>query len=237
MSKMKRLMVLAGIAALCSQLFYAQPRWMGIEEMFRLADEQSRSIQASEAGKAAADEALNAAKAQRLPDVSVSLSASYLGNGRIWERNFSHGMRIDMPHFGNNFAVEAQQVIYAGGAISSGIKQAELGQLLAELDLQQQVQEMRFLLAGHYLDLFQLDNQMLVLRKNLELAEQLIAHMEARLEQGAALQNDITRYELQREQLRLQLTRVQDARAIANHQLVTTLHLPEGTEICPDTAF
>ena len=70
-------MVLAGIAALCSQLFYAQPRWMGIEEMFRLADEQSRSIQASEAGKAAADEALNAAKAQRLPDVSVSLSASY----------------------------------------------------------------------------------------------------------------------------------------------------------------
>ena len=237
MSKMERLMVLAGIAALCSQVFYAQPRWMGIEEMFRLADEQSRSIQASEAGKAAADEALNAAKAQRLPDVSVSLSASYLGNGRIWERNFSHGMRIDMPHFGNNFAVEAQQVIYAGGAISSGIKQAELGQLLAELDLQQQVQEMRFLLAGHYLDLFQLDNQMLVLRKNLELAEQLIAHMEARLEQGAALQNDITRYELQREQLRLQLARVQDARAIANHQLVTTLHLPEGTEICPDTAL
>ena len=53
-------------------------------------------------------------------------------------------MEIDMPHFGNNFALEAQQVIYAGGAISSGIKQAEMSKLLAELDLQKNVQEIRF---------------------------------------------------------------------------------------------
>ena len=33
----------------------------------------------------------------------------------------------------------------------------------------------------------------------------------------------------------MQLSRVEDARKIANHQLVTALHLPEGTEISPDT--
>ena len=237
MSKMKRLMVLAGIAALCSQGLCAQPRWMGIEEMFRLANEQSRSIRASQAGKEAADEALKAAKAQRLPELSASLSASYLGNGRIWDRNFSHGMRVDIPHFGNNFAVEAQQVIYAGGAISSGIERAELEQLLADLDLQKNVQEVRFLLVGYYLNLYLLDNQVKVLRKNIELAKQVIAHLKARREQGTALQNDITRYELQREQLRLQLAQVQAARTIANHQLVNTLHLPGSTEIRPDTTL
>lgn len=237
MSKKKKFIELLYITALCSQSLCAQTRQMGIEELFRLADEQSKSIQTYRTGQDAADEALKAAKAQHLPDINVSLSTSYLGNGRIWDRDFSNAMKVDMPHFGNNLALEAQQVIYAGGAISSGIKQAELGKLLAELDLQKNVQEIRFLLVGHYLNLYKLDNQIQVLQKNMELTEQVIANMTARREQGTVLKNDITRYELQKEQLNLQLTRTKDARKIANHQLVTTLHLPEGTEIRPDTTL
>ena len=235
MSKKKRLIGLLCITVLCSQDLCAQTRQMGIEELFRLADEQSKSIQTYRTGTEAAEEALKAAKAQRLPDVNVSLSASYWGNGKLWDRDFSNAMTIDMPHFGNNFALEAQQVVYAGGAISSGIRQAELGKLLAELDLQKNVQEIRFLLVGHYLNLYKLDNQIRVLQKNMELTDEVIANMKARREQGTVLKNDITRYELQKEQLNLQLTRVKDARRIANHQLATTLHLPESTEIYPDS--
>ena len=235
MSKKKRLIGLLCITVLCSQGLCAQTRQMGIEELFRLADEQSKSIQTYRTGKEAAEEALKAAKAQRLPDVNMSLSASYWGNGKLWDRDFGNAMTIDMPHFGNNFALEAQQVVYAGGAISSGIRQAELGKLLAELDLQKNVQEIRFLLVGHYLNLYKLDNQIRVLQKNMELTDEVIANMKARREQGTVLKNDITRYELQKEQLNLQLTRVEDARRIANHQLATTLHLPESTEIYPDS--
>ena len=237
MSKNKRLIVLLCLAALCSQCLYAQTRLMGIDEMFRLADEQSKSVQTYRTGADAADEALRAAKAQRLPDISVSLSASYLGDGRIWDRDFGNGMKVDMPHFGNNFTLEAQQVVYSGGAISSGIRQAELAKTLAQLDMQKNVQETRFMLVGNYLDLYKLDNQMKVLEKNIGLTEQVIANMKARREQGTVLKNDITRYELQREQLKLQLSRVADMRKIANHQLATTLHLPEGTVISPDTTL
>ena len=235
MSKKKRLIGLLYIAVLCSQGVCAQTRQMGIEELFRLADEQSKSIQTYRTGREASEEALKAAKAQRLPDVNVSLSASYWGNGKLWDRDFSNAMTVDMPHFGNNFALEAQQVIYAGGAINSGIKQAEIGKALAELDLRKNVQEIRFLLVGHYLNLYKLDNQIKVLQRNMQLTEEVIANMKARREQGTVLKNDITRYELQKEQLNLQLTRVKDARRIANHQLVTILHLPESTEIYPDT--
>lgn len=237
MSKNKRLIVLLCLAALCSQCLYAQTRQMGIDEMFRLADEQSKSVQTYRTGADAADEALRAAKAQRLPDISVSLSASYLGDGRIWDRDFGNGMKVDMPHFGNNFTLEAQQEVYSGGAISSGIRQAELAKTLAQLDMQKNVQEIRFMLVGNYLDLYKLDNQMKVLEKNIGLTEQVIANMKARREQGTVLKNDITRYELQREQLKLQLSRVADMRKIANHQLATTLHLPEGTVISPDTTL
>lgn len=93
------------------------------------------------------------------------------------------------------------------------------------------------MLVGNYLDLYKLDNQMKVLEKNIGLTEQVIANMKARREQGTVLKNDITRYELQREQLKLQLSRVADMRKIANHQLATTLHLPEGTVISPDTTL
>lgn len=227
-------------AVLCSQGLFAQTldrRVLGIDEMFRLADENSQSIQMYKTGKEAADEALKAAKSQRLPDIGASLSFSYLGDGYIWDRDFKNGQNIPMPHFGNNFALEAQQVIYAGGAINSSITLAELGQQMAALDWQKNRQEIRFLLTGYYLDLYKLNNQLQVLQKNLDLTEQVIRNMESRRTQGTALKNDITRYELQKETLKLQLAKVQDTRKIMNHQLVTTLHLPAGTEIVPDSTL
>lgn len=225
------------LAVLCSHSTCAQTRVMGIDELFRLADENNKSIQMHQTGKEAADEALKTAKAQKLPDISISASASYLGNGQLWDRDYTNYQNINMPHFGNNFSIEAQQVVYAGGAINGGIKLAELEKQLSELDWMKNKQEIRFLLVGHYLDLYKLNNQIKVLHRNLELTDQVIANMHARREQGTALKNDITRYELQKETLKLQLARVEDACKIANHQLVTTLHLPENTEIIPDTTL
>ena len=236
MSNSWRLIVLWG-TALCSQYLCAQSTTLSIDEMFRLADANSQSIQTYRTGKQAADEAVKAAKSQRLPDIQVSLSASYWGNGKLWDRDFSNATTIDMPHFGNNFALEAQQVIYAGGAINSGIRMAELNRQLAELDWQKNRQEIRFLLIGYYLDLYKLNNQIQVLEKNLALTDQVIANMKARRQQGTVLKNDITRYELQKETLQLQLTRVKDNCRIINHHLVTTLHLPTETVIVPDTAL
>lgn len=223
------------ITALPYMCMHAQTTMMSVDDMFRLADENSKSIQAFKSGKEAADEAVKAAKAQRLPDINVSLSASYLGDGTIWDRDFSNIMKIDMPHFGNNFALEAQQVIYSGGAISSGIEMAELGKRMAELDWLKNRQEIRFMLVGHYLELYKLSNQIKVLEKNLEMTEQVISNMKVRREQGTALKNDITRYELQKENLKLQLAKVEDAYKIINHQLVTTLHMGSNTIIKPDT--
>ncbi len=241
MSK-KKWLIAGLLALLCSPKVYAQPataqrRTMGIEELFRLADENSRSIQTYRTGTEAAREGVRAAKAQRLPDIEASISFSYLGNGRLWDRDFQNGQNIPMPHFGNNFALQASQVLYAGGAISSGIAVAELGEQMAELDYRKNQQEIRFLLTGHYLNLYKLNNQAQVFAQNIELTRRVLKQMEARRSQGTVLKNDITRYELQLENLKLRLAQVQDACRILNHQLVTTLQLPADTEIIPDTTL
>ncbi|MBO8456135.1 MAG: TolC family protein [Bacteroidetes bacterium] len=98
MSRIKGLTVLCCVV-LCSRITCAGQTVMGIDELFRLADENSTSIRSYETGAESADEALKAAKAQRLPEIGISVSASYLGNGRLWDRDFTSGMKIDIPHF------------------------------------------------------------------------------------------------------------------------------------------
>ena len=136
-----------------------QYRKLSIEEMFGLADKNSRSIRTFDMAVQEAGQAVKVAKNAQLPSLDVSLSASYLGDGWLADRNFSDGENAPMPHFGNNFALEASQVVYAGGAISHSIALAELQHQLAQLDKEKNKQDIRFLLVGNYLELYQLHNQ------------------------------------------------------------------------------
>lgn len=224
---------------------------MTLTTLYDLADRQSQKVRVSEVALRAADEGVAAAKSALLPSVDLSLQGSYTGNAFMLSRGFSGngttdyivpGMgtvpvangKQDTPHWGNSFTAQVSQVVYAGGAIRSGIRMAELGKEMAELDVEKNRQEVRFLLTGYYLDLCKLDNQIEVVHQNIALTKKEIEQMKARREEGTVLQNDITRYEFQLQSLELTLTKLTDASTIINHQLVTTLHLPEQTVIAPD---
>ena len=166
--------------------------------------------------------------------MEASLSLSYIGNALLTDRDFSNGHWLSSPHFGNNFALEAQQVVYAGGAIDAGIKLAELGKRQAEAGMALTRQQARFVALGQYLDLFKIDNRIQVYEKNIELTRQLIAQINEKEAQGMALKNDITRYELQLESLKLGLTALHNNRSILNHQLCNTLGMSPETLIVPD---
>ena len=224
---------------------------MTLTTLYLLADQQSQKVKVSETALRAANEGVAAAKSALLPSVDLSLQGSYTGNAFMLSRGFSTngttdyivpGMgavpvangKQDTPHWGNSFTAQVSQVVYAGGAIRSGIRMAELGKEMAELDVEKNRQEVRFLLTGYYLDLCKLDNQIEVVRQNIALTQKEIEQMKARRVEGTVLQNDITRYEFQLQNLELTLTKLTDAFTVINHQLVTTLHLPEQTVIVPD---
>lgn len=233
---------------------YAQERavqTMTLTTLYNLADQQSQKVRVSEVALRAADEGVAAAKSALLPSVDLSLQGSYTGNAFMLSRGFSSngttdylvpGLEVvpvangkqDTPHWGNSFTAQVSQVVYAGGAIRSGIRMAELGREMAELDVEKNRQEVRFLLTGYYLDLCKLDNQVEVVRQNIALTQKEIEQMKACRGEGTVLQNDITRYEFQLQSLELTLRKLIDASTIINHQLVTTLHLPERTVIVPD---
>lgn len=90
-------------------------------------------------------------------------------------------------------------------------------------------QQIRFIALGQYLDLYKIDNRIKVYEKNIELTRQLIDDIKEKQTQGMALKNDITRYELQMESLKLGLTALRNNRSILNHQLCNTLGMNQET--------
>ena len=204
---------------------------MTISQLFQKIEDNSKSLRTSLSGVEAAHLGIESAKSKKLPDLNASLSFSYIGNALITDRDFSNVHGLKSPHFGNNFAFQAQQVVYAGGAINAGIKLAELGKQQAEVGVKLTRQQIRFIALGQYLDLYKIDNRIKVYEKNIELTRQLIDDIKEKQTHGMALKNDITRYELQMESLKLGLTALRNNRSILNHQLCNTLGMNQDSQM------
>ena len=231
---MKKMCMMAIIWMACSPMAWSQTgRQLTIGQMFELIEQNNRTLRERQAAEQAAEMGVEAARSQRLPDIGASLSASYIGNALLTDRDFKNAHGLSSPHFGNNFALEAQQVVYAGGAITAGIRQAELGHQQAQLSTQLSRQGRRFVALGQYLELQKLGHREQVIESNIDLTQKLIDDIKAKQEQGVALRNDVTRYELQMQTLRLNLTKLRNSRQVINHRLCNTLGLQTDETLVP----
>ncbi|MCE5346731.1 MAG: TolC family protein [Bacteroidales bacterium] len=205
--------------------------------MFRLATENCKQLKLSKTNIESAIKETDVIKNSRLPSVGASISASYLGDGIIMDRDFTNSTAAPMPHFGNDFALEASQVIFTGGAISNRIAKAKLEEQIAQLNFEKEQMDVRFLLTGYYLDLYKSLNQREVYVKNIEQINLLIKQIKAKQQEGMALSNDVTRHELMLQNIELALIEIDNNCKIFNNQLITILGMPDSTVIKPDSTI
>ena len=210
---------------------------MSLTELYTLADSQSKTIKIFETTVKGAEQEISVAKNAYLPNIDFTASASYNGNAWVADRDFSNGQTFVSPHFGNSFSVEASQVIFAGGAIHNNIKALEIQKQISEWNLAEHRQQVYFLLTGYYLDLYKYRNLLDVYERNMEQTLEVIDDMHAPEAAGVALDNDITRYEVQYQNLNYKRTELVSSIEICNNKLVTMLDLPPQTEILPDTTL
>lgn len=235
-TRMKSL-VAGCLAALAVPAGASSGRVMSLGELFSLADSRSKTIKVMEAAVEVAGHDVSVAGNALLPAIDFSASASYNGNAAVSERDFSGWQTFASPHFGNSFSVEASQVVFAGGSVHFNIKALELQKEIAEWELEAHRQEVYFLLAGYYLDLYKYRNLLTVYERNMAQTRQVIRDMEAREASGIVLDNDITRYEVQYQNLRYSRTELESSIKICNDRLVTMLDLSPDMEILPDPAL
>ena len=208
---------------------------MKLEEIFMLADSSSRQIKVSEATTATAKESIRVMRNALSPDIKFDAMGTYNSDAWVADRNFQNGQTFSSPHFGNSFALEVSQSIYAGGAITNTIKGSKLEYQMAELQTKGERQKVRFLLTGYYLDLYKSLNQLNVYEKNITQTQEVISVMKAKVAAGIALENDVTRYEVLLQNLLYKKTELQGRITIFNSELLVVVGLPEGTEIVPDS--
>lgn len=202
-----------------------------LTDVFTRIENENQTMSMLRTAQEAAEEGIKSAKNERYPEINAELNVSYIGDSFLTDRDFSNFTKAPSPHLGNGFTFEAQQVVYAGGAVNAAVKMAEHEGHMSEAVISKSRQGLRLMAAGEYLDLFRTDNSIKVYKENIALTTKLIEEINARREQGLALAADVTRYELRLEMLKLDLVRLQNTREIMNYRLVNSLGLPEGTVI------
>lgn len=208
-----------------------------LDQLFESAERNSAQLRPSFSAVEEANQEIRVARAGRLPDINASLSFSYIGDGFTTKRNFSDYQKAPIPHYGNALSLSVSQPVYTGGAITSGIQLAELKLTASRYATELQRDNIRFQLTGFYLDIYKYTNLRGVVENNIAQARKVLDEMQARYEQGVALQNDITRYELLVSNLELQLVKINNTIDILNNNLVSIAGLPDGTVIVPDSAI
>lgn len=219
----------------CHDCCFAQV--ITLEEIFSSAEANSAQLRPFVTAERVADSDIDVAKAGRLPDINANISVSYIGNGFTTKRNFSDCQKAPIPHLGTGLGVRIEQPLYAGGAITNSIRLAELKSTASRFATDLQRDNIRFTLTGYYLDIYKYSNLRKVVEENIDQARKVLDQMHARYEQGTALQNDITRYELLVSNLELQLVKIDNTLDILNRNLVVTAGLPEDTKIIPDSTI
>lgn len=237
---MNNLRLLAGLlcAALLSDGVCASAQApLTLEEIFESAEANSAQLRPSFTAQAEADREISVARAGRLPEISASLSLSYIGDGFTTARNFSDSRKAPIPHLGTGLSLDITQPVYTGGAVSGAIDLAGLKSTASRYATELRRDNIRFRLTGFYLDIYKYTNLRSVVSANIASARKVLQEMEARYAQGTALRNDITRYELLVSNLELSLVRINNTIDILNASLVSTAGLPQGTVIVPDTTI
>lgn len=202
-----------------------------LTDVFTRIENENRTMAMLRTTQEAAEQGIRSAKDARYPEINAEVNVSYIGDSFLTDRDFSNYTKAPSPHFGNGFTLEAQQVVYAGGAVNAAVKMAEHEGRMSEAVISQSRQGLRLMAAGEYLDLFRTDNSIKVYEKNIALTTKLIEEINAKREHGLALAADVTRYELRLEMLKLDLVRLRNTREIMNYRLVNSLGLPEGTVV------
>lgn len=232
----KKVFILSAMLAGSISCLQAQTRMLTLDEVFRLADENSKSINIHSLMTDKAEKAIEIAKNDLLPSVGAKATAQYISDCVTFDRDFGNWESGEMPHFGNSLILKATQVIYAGGRIKNNIN---LKRLEKESSVQDEIlnrQDLRFLLAGYYLEISKLSNQKYVYENNISQTKLLVKDMQAAYKQGTALKSDITRYELQLQNLELGLTSVKNRINVITYKLASTIGLDPEIKITTDTA-
>lgn len=212
-------------------------RTMTLDEVVRLALENHTQLKLSKENIQIARQQTKIAELQKLPSITASANAFYLGDALILDKDLSKVATINMPHFGNTYSVQASELIFKGGLVKKSIELSALREQLAELDHEKDAQNIKFLVMSTYLDIQKIINQKNVYLNNRKLATQRLDNVKKFYKQGMVTRNEIIRGELLMKNLEQGILVLDNNRSALNYQLATVIGIAPDVLIQPADSF
>jgi len=198
-------------------------RKMTLDEVIQLALENHTQLKLSKENINIAKQQTKIAELQKLPSVTASANAFYLGDALLLDKDLSKVATLTMPHFGNTYSVQASELIFKGGLVKKSVEMTELRAQLAELEYENDTQNIKFLVTSAYLDLQKIINQKNVYLNNSKLATERMENVKKFYKQGMVTRNEIIRGELLLKNLQQGILVLENNRAALNYQLATAI--------------
>lgn len=208
-----------------------------LPQAFELAIKNSVQLSISVTETSLAHQAIELNKLGQLPGISTSLNYGYVSNADIWTPSFSEHQKGAIPHQFTQFTTQAGEEIFKGGEIRNNIKKATLGEQIAMLAQAKNIEDIKLLVAGQYLDIYRLINLRQVYVNNVALAQKRLKNILVMQKQGMVTQNDVLRTELTLSDLELAIRKTDNSIAINNTQMNMIIGLPAQHVLLPDTSL
>ena len=220
-------------SVLINNVFAQEIKELNAAQVAELAVENHQELKVSEKNIEAAKQQIQVTKLEKLPNIEVSTKQFYLGNALLIDKDFSSSESIELPHYGASYALEASQLLFKGGLVNKSIELAGIKEQLAELDLENDQQAVKFLVISNYLDIYKLINQEKVFQNNKALAVQRLKNIKKFYDQGMITRNEVIRAELAIKSLDQGILTLNNNKKILNYNLDLAIGFPENVEIKP----
>lgn len=176
-------------------------------------------------------------KLYRLPGISSNLNYGYISNADIWNPSFSEHQKGHIPHQFTQLSVQAAEAVFRGGEIDNSIRKSTLEEQVAVLSLEKSTEEIKFLVAAQYLDIYRAMNLKQVFINNAKLAENRLKNILVMQKQGMVTQNDVLRTQITLSDLQLAIRKTDNNIVILNKQLNVVTGQPDETRLIPDSTL
>jgi outer membrane protein TolC len=232
--------ILAGMLLVGSTKSFSQEnnaRILTMQNAFELAAKNSAQLKLSEINTDLARQKVEIAKLGKLPELSTGLNYGYLSNSQIWNPSFGKHITKQIPHNLTQFSTQASQVIFKGGEVANNLKKASLEEQIAALNQDKNLEDIKFLVAAKYLDIYRLINQRQVYLDNIKLSQERLKNILSLQKQGLVTNNDVLRTKLIISDLKLAVHKTDDNIKILNQQLNIVLGLDLNEILIPDSSL
>lgn len=215
-------------------------RNLTLNEAIDLGLKNSKELKNSQAKIDEAAAALREAQDKKLPDASVSGSYLRLNSANFdlkTKDNNNGGSTGETPKV--NQAVygllNVSLPIYSGGRIRYGIESASFLQKAAQLDAEEDKEEVAQNLIEAFANLFKAKTAVRLMQENLLQSQQRVKDLSNLEKNGLLARNDLLKAELQSSNIELSLLDAQNNWQLANVNMDLMLGLPTTTELQLDT--